>query len=111
MKTVENIWTQEELKAYILIYCANANYEESTEEIEFINSKIPEADFKKMHKEFDHDNDYQSLQKINAHLEHFKYTNDQKEGLFDEIKALFLSDEKYDTLERNLLRGLQQLLS
>jgi len=103
-------WTKEELKVYILIYCANADFSESKFEVDFIKSKIKTNNFEKIHAEFEEDNDYQSIQKIQLSVEEHGYTNDEKNRLFGEIKELFLSDKKYDVLERNLYLGLSQIL-
>lgn len=103
-------WTKEELKIYILIYCANADFSESKFEVDFIKSKIKTDNFEKIHAEFEDDNDYQSIQKIQLSIEKHGYTNDEKNRLFGEIKELFLSDKKYDVLERNLYLGLSQIL-
>ena len=103
-------WTKEELKVYILIYCANADFSESKFEVDFIKSKIKTNNFEKIHAEFEEDNDYQSIQKIQLSVEEHGYTNDEKNRLFGEIKELFLSDKKYDILERNLYLGLSQIL-
>ena len=103
-------WTKEELKIYTLIYCANANFSESKFEINFIKSKIQTSDFEKIHDEFEKDNDYQSIQKIQSSIKDHGYTDDGIDTLFKEIKALFLSDNKYDILEQNLYRGLSHIL-
>ena len=111
MKKFNTNWTKEELKIYILIYCANADFSESKFEIDLIKSKIQTSNFEKIHDEFKKDNDYQSIQKIQLSFKEHGYTNDEIENLFRDIKELFLSDEKYDILEQNLNRGLSLLLT
>ena len=103
-------WTKEELKIYTLIYCANADFSESKVEIDFIKSKIQSSNFDKIHSEFEDDNDYQSIQKIQSSSEEHGDTKDETNSLFNEIKELFMSDKKYDVLEENLLLGLRHLL-
>ena len=109
MKNVNRNWTKEELKIYILIYCANADFSESKFEIDFIKSKIQTSNFEKIHAEFEQDNDHQSIQKIQISIEEHGYTNDETDLLIGEIKELFLSDGKYDILEQNLYRGLSHI--
>jgi hypothetical protein len=104
-------WTEDELKAYLLIYCANADFTESKVEIDFIKSKILSSNFDKIHREFNKDNDYQSIQKIQSTIERLGYSRDKKDELLVEIKEIFLSDFKYDTLEKNLLRGLNHIFA
>ena len=45
-------WTKEELKIYILIYCANADFSESKFEVDYIKSRTKTDNFKKNHAEF-----------------------------------------------------------
>ena len=103
-------WTKEEYKAYILIYCAHADFVETKEEIDLIKSTISESVFSKIHREFEADNDYQQFQKIKQNCKKFYATTEQLNGLFDEIKTLMLSDGKYDILEENLFRALKHQL-
>ncbi len=103
-------WTREELKAYILMYCAYANFIETKAEKEFIKSKVGEEKYKKVHKEFDQDNDYQRIQKIQATVARFDYSRNEIDRLFHNIKKMFLEDGEIDILEENIYRGLQHLL-
>ncbi|TYP97378.1 hypothetical protein C7447_10463 [Tenacibaculum adriaticum] len=108
-KTITN-WSKKELQAYLFIYCMNADYDETKNEIEFVKSKIDDETFNRMHTEFEKDNDYISIQKIQSSLDKLGYTHKEIEQLFTEIKDLFLSDNKFDILERNLMMGLKKLL-
>ena len=104
-------WSREEFQAYLYIYCMNADYKETKEELEIISLKSHHEIYKKMHTEFEKDNDYASIQKIKESFHHLNYKKEEIDGLFDEIKELFLSDGKYEILERNLMKGLKRLLS
>ncbi|QAA80383.1 hypothetical protein EI546_00940 [Aequorivita sp. H23M31] len=110
MKEFETTWTHEELKAYMLLYCAHADFFVSPEEKEYIKSKVGEVEYKKIRKEFDDDNDYQQIQKINAAIERFEYSKEEIDEAFRSIKDLFLSDGEMDILEQNIYRGLKHLL-
>ena len=110
MTTNKTNWTKEELKIYILIYCANANFSESKSELAFIKSKIEHSDFDKIHSEFEQDNDYQSIQKIQSSVSAHGYQNEDVNTIIQDIRALFLSDDNIDILERNLLKGLTHIL-
>lgn len=101
-------WTKDDLRMYLLIYCANADFSESAEEDDFIKSKILHSDFSKMHAEFEADNDYQSIQKIQSAYEDLNY--DSPDSLMDEMREFFKSDGEFDILERNLLMGLRHVL-
>lgn len=110
MKDNNNHWTKEELKIYLLLYCANADFSESRSEIDLIKLKNSHSDFDKIHAEFESDNDYQSIQKIQDAIAKHGYSKNEIEGLYEEIKELFLSDGKYDVLEQNLYMGLRHIL-
>ncbi len=108
----ENIphWTKEELKIYILLYCAHADFNESKSELDLIKLKSQHSDFEKIHAEFENDNDYQSIQKIQSSVASHGYSAHELENLNREIKELFLSDGKYDILEQSLYMGLRHIL-
>jgi len=110
MEEFKTNWTREELKAYILLYCAYANFIETEAEKEFIKSKVGEDKYQKVHKEFDQDNDYQRIQKIQHTVLRYNYSNSEVDRLFENIKKMFLSDGSIDILEENIYRGLQHLL-
>ena len=59
-------WSSNEFHAYVLLYCAHADFIESDEEQEMIKSKVSQSDYIHIHKEFDEDNDYTSIQNISC---------------------------------------------
>lgn len=103
-------WTHQELKAYMLLYCAHADFVITEEEKDFIKSRIDESKYKRIRREFENDNDYQRIQKINTTIERFNYSKVEIDAAFQSIKELFLSDGKMDILEKNIYRGLKHLL-
>ena len=104
-------WTKEELVAYILLFAANSNFIESNKERDVIISKVNMTTFQKIHKEFDQDNDYQSIQKIIKGLEEHQYSSDDLSQLFADVKTLFYADKEFDVLEQNMLLYLKKILS
>lgn len=110
MNEFDTNWSEEELKVYIMIYCANADFLELKAEKDFIISKFKGNSFERIHDEFDKDNDNQSIQKIRLALEKYGYLKDGADRLFREMKELFLSDGKYDASEQNLFRGLSHII-
>jgi hypothetical protein len=110
MENFTTTWTDVELKAYMLLYCAHADFNISNEEKEYIKNKVGETEYHKIHKEFEEDNDYQQIQKINAAIERFNYSKEEIDETFKSIKKLFLVDGEVDILEQNLYRGLKHLL-
>lgn len=103
-------WTHKELKAYMLLYCAHADFIVSREEKDYIKSKVGAEEYEKIHYEFEKDNDYQQIQKINAAIERFDYSKEEIDEAFQSIKDLFLSDGEMDILEKNIYMGLKHLL-
>lgn len=110
METTPTNWSKEELKAYILLYCANANFNETKEEDELIKSRVGKQRFDKIHKEFDKDNDYQRITKIQDALSYHKYSKEQINLLLKDIEEVFFADGEFDILEKNLLLGLKHIL-
>lgn len=110
MEEFNTQWSREELKAYILMYCAYADFIESKAEKEYIKSKVGEEKYQKIHKEFDADNDYQRIQKIQVTVARFDYNKNEIDRLFHNIKRMFLKEGEMDVLEENIYRGLQHLL-
>lgn len=104
-------WSRSELRAYLLLYCANANFIKTKEETEQIRSKIDKTLFNKISKEFEGDNDYQSIQKIESAIKRLKYNKEEINALEDEIKGLFLADGNYDQMEKTLFFGLNKILN
>ena len=104
-----NNWTEERLKTYVLLYCANADFNESDEEKELVRSKVGKEMFDSVHLEFDQDNDFQKIQKIQNAVQELNFTKEKIDGLCEEVKEIFLSDGKFDILEQNLFRGLKHL--
>lgn len=100
-------WTRKEFKLYLLLYCSHANLEEKNEEIELIKAKVDTDTYGKIHKEFEKDNDYQSIQKIIYNLAKFNYTEEEKHKLLEDIKDVFYSDGEFDLMEQNLLLSLK----
>lgn len=111
MKSLDTNWSRKELRAYILLYCANANFVKTEEEIEQIKSKIDKKLYKSISKEFGDDNDYRSLQKIEGTIKRLDYDKNQIDALIEEIKSLFHADGNYDQIEKTLFFGLKKLLN
>ncbi len=103
-------WTKTELSAYTLLYCAHANFTETSEELELVKSKVASDDLISIRKEFKKDNDYQSIQKIQSTVQRLGYNWSQIDDLISEIKTLFLVDGKFDAIEKSMFTGLKKLL-
>lgn len=104
-------WSILEFKAYLLCYAANSDFFETEEEKELIRKAVSGDTYKQIHREFESDNDYQSIQKILYNLEKFNYNKNETEKLIQDIQKMFLSDGKMDLLETNFMHGLKKLIA
>ncbi len=107
---MEKNWTKEDLKVYVLIYCANADFNERKREDDFIKSHVNADNFDEIHREFERDNDFKSIQKIQAAMKELNYTDAERDDLFQDAQAMFHLDREPDILEDNIIRGLKHLL-
>ena len=103
-------WDQKELEAYILIFCANADFVESEEEKTFILSNIGKDIYRKMHSEFQLDNDYERIQKIMSTFTRLDIYGDERDVLVQKLQELMMSDGRLDPLEENMMRLLRRLI-
>lgn len=105
-----NEWTKEVLEGYIFIYVANADFQETYEEREIISDKIDAATSAKLHREFEKDNDIQSINKIQDTIARLKYTDAEKEHLIEEVKNLLKSDGEFDGAEQSIYSALKRVI-
>lgn len=110
MEAVEAPWTLREFKAYLFLYAANSKYFETEEEKSKVHRIVSKEKYEKIHKELEHDNDYQSIQKILANIERLNLTQKDLDKLLQEIRDLFDSNDKPDLLEENMFLALRHLL-
>jgi len=103
-------WTREEFRAYLLLYAANANFFESEDEKEAILRMVRPQVYKKIHKELDRDNDYQSIEKILYTIEKYDYSDKVIGDFLLEIEHVLNSYGQHDLMEDQLLFGLRKLL-
>ncbi len=103
-------WTKNELIAYILLYAANSDYDESNHERNIIISKVDMNTFQKIHDEFENDNDYQSIQKIIEGIKGHQYSDNDISELLADLKSLFFADGDYDILEQNMFLFLKKII-
>ena len=103
-------WTREEFKAYLLLYAANANYFETEEEKDTILSMVNADTYRRIHRELDRDNDFQSIQKIQYHLDKFGYTPEGVERLLNDINRIFDANGEHNEMNDTIQRAMRRLL-
>ena len=109
MKNTDIIYSKEESKAFILFYCAQIDFTYSKEELRYIKLKTKGDRIAKACDEIWASNDYQIIQKIQLLVQKYWRMEDDKICLLKDIKGLFLIDGKWNQMEKNLYRGLNQL--
>jgi len=110
MKTKPAQWSKTELKAYVLLLCANADKEESQEEIELIASKVNEETFAKMHSVFSNDTEEKALKKIQKAIAYHEFSAIELSNFKKEVYEVFLSDKTIEVSENNIAKILDNIL-
>ena len=100
-------WTKKEFKAYVLLYCSQADFTESNAERGLIVSKVGREDYNHIYEELEKDNDYARVQKIMKTSKRMNYHHD---NLIKDMKEVFFADGDYSILEQNLLLTLKKIL-
>lgn len=103
-------WTKKELVAYILLYVANSDLQQTSEEKDFIISRVNKDVFESVYKEFERDNDYQCIQKIIKGVKAHDYFRDDFAGLFADIKQLLYVDGEVHAMEKATILFLKKML-
>lgn len=110
MSSEEQNWTKTELQIYILLLCANADSNETDEEIKLIRSKTDKETFEKMYEEFSGDTEEESLEKIQDNLAVHEYSHREITELRREMFEVFFSDKKFSMMENTLDKILDNIL-
>ena len=109
MEQINVSWSNDEFKAYLLIYAAQSNQVVSDQEKELIEKKFDPLLIKAIQKEINLDNDYDKIQKIMAYIEQNNLAKEDLDALLIEIKNVFLCDGEYDSSEQSIFQFLQKL--
>ncbi|MFT5847005.1 MAG: hypothetical protein ACJARX_001129 [Psychroserpens sp.] len=104
-------WTKQELVAYILLYVAHSDLKETQQEREYILSRVDLETYNHIKKEFDDDNDYQSITKIVDTVNASKSYKNNPDQLFADIKLMAFADGKMDQMEYAIYNSLKKILS
>ena len=110
MKSEQPKWSKEELKVYILLLCAQADWNETQEEIALIKSKTSDEIFDQIYKEFKEDNEDIGLDKIEAAIEGHRYSTMEIIELKKEIQEVFISDKTFTMKERYIDEILDNII-
>lgn len=104
-------WHKEDLFVYTLLYCANADLNESVYEEADIKAKYPTVNYNHIHEEFEQDNDIARANKIVNTARHHQMTKADFDDLMAFIPNLMKSDGHISPEEQTFLHGLNELLN
>ena len=105
-----NTWTKDELLAYILIYIAHLDLEESWKEREYILSRVDKTVYQPVREQFEKDNDYQSIQNIVEAVKAHDYYRNDLADLFADIKLIAFADGSLHQMEAMVYNQLRKIL-
>lgn len=103
-------WTKKELVAYILLYIANSDFEQTNDETEYMLSRVDKETYASVHNQFDKDNDYQCIQNIIEAVKTHNYYEDDYAELFADVKLMIYADGKADVTEEATLSFLRKII-
>jgi len=110
MNSEGKTWTKKELQIYILLLCANADSNETEEELNLIKAKSDSKTFQKLHTEFKKDSEDDRFKKVDINMHLHNYSCMELSEFRKEMYEVFLADKKYMLMERNLDRILDNIL-
>lgn len=103
-------WKASEFQTYLLLYCANADINQSAEELRFIKERVDKSDFRAIQTVFNNDTDYQSLTRLQEYVKEHDLSDKDLNAHFKEVKTLFKIDGDYDQMEKHLMNVLKSIL-
>lgn len=104
-------WSKEDLFVYTLMYCANADFEESIYEEAEIKAKYPTANYDVLHQDFEKDNDATRAEKILAVARMHKMDRSDFKDLMEFIPIVMKADGNFSPEEEMMLHGLHELIN
>jgi hypothetical protein len=110
MNSKSQHWNKKELQIYILLLCANADHDESKEELRIIKSKSDASTFERIYKEFKQDSEEERIEKIDDAVQLLEYSISELNDLRREMYEVFFADCNFSVMERNLDKILDNIL-
>ena len=110
MKPKNNEWSKIELQVYILLLCANADDQESENEIDMIKLKTDQETLERIYQEFSGDTEDERLDKIDIAIHLHEYSMKEIADFRREMYEIFFSDCNFTLMEKNLDRILDNII-
>lgn len=105
-----NKLTKKELQIYILLLCANADSEETEEELNMIKSKVDAETFERIYKDFGNATENERLERIDDNIQLHDFENIELAELRREMYEIFFADCDFKMMERNLNRIMDNII-
>ncbi len=99
-----------EFLAFLFLYAAAADLVLTQSELELISEKVGMENLKKAKSIHETLSDYEQIQLIMAHKEEHYPNEEQKASLLEELRKIFLADNKFSVQEQNMMRSLNKLM-
>ncbi len=103
-------WTYVDLKTFLLLYCANADLEETPAELRLISRDVSPERFEELTEFFESNSDYDNLQAILSLKSRYFAETADVERLVSEMEALFRVDGDYSYIEKVILAAVRRIL-
>lgn len=103
-------WNYSEFLAFVLLYAANADYDESPKEMEIIEGKVGSTALKKAHEAFEERNDYQRIEFITSFKDSFFGTEADKKIIYTDMEDVFMADKNMNYLEQNEFMMIKKIV-
>lgn len=110
MSTKAKKWTKNELHAYILLMCANADNNETEKEINMIKAKVNSKTFEKMEEIFRNDSENKRFKKIDKNIQQQIFSPMELSSFRKEMHEIFFSDSNFSMMEKRLDQTLDNIL-
>jgi hypothetical protein len=103
-------WTKTEFQIYILLLCANSDKEETKEELDLIQSKVPTDTFDKIYKEFQKDSEKKRIKKVDRNIHLHNYSARELMAFRKEIFEIYFLDGEFKMMEKRIDMILDNIL-
>lgn len=103
-------WTKEDFRVYLMFYAANVDLKISDTEIDVIEAKFDGERVNAIWREFDADNDFQRIQKIENHIKSNECSENDLSTFLDDTLKVFKADGHFARIELATFNFLKKLL-
>lgn len=103
-------WSYEEVSTFAMLYAASVDAEISEEEEHLIRSRIDAERYAAVRDVFDQCSDSECINQILRYHDKFFATEEGREKLLSDFRAVFEADQRYSAVEQELMKVFQRIL-